>query len=146
MIVNSANTKAVAIPRKSIDALRVLVVDDDPFQLEFISDTLRSLGVSDITCAASGEKARDAIVRSKTQSPFDLLLSDLYMPGMDGFEFMASAVQAGFKVALIIVSGQGGDVMHSASLVAQLRRFNLLGTLPKPLDKAALAALLSKLG
>jgi CheY-like chemotaxis protein len=145
MNMNTTNTKTNSQPRKSISALKVLVVDDDPFQLEFISEVLRALGVRAITGAASGEKARDAIASSKTQEPFDLLLSDLHMPGMDGFEFMASAAQAGFKGALIIVSGQGGDVMHSAALVAQLRRFNLLGTLPKPLDKAALSSLLSKL-
>lgn len=142
--MTTANAKATNLPRKSTDALKVLVVDDDPFQLEFNSDVLRGLGVREITGVTSGEKALEAIAKSKTQGTFDLMLSDLHMPGMDGFEFMASAAQAGFKGGLIIVSGQGGDVRHSAALVAQLRRFNLLGTLPKPLDKAALAGLLSK--
>ncbi len=139
-----AVTKAGASARKSMDAWKVLVVDDDPFQLEFVSEVLRSLGVRDITGALSGAKAHHAIVQSQAQSPYDLLLCDLYMPGMDGFEFMASAAQAGFKGALIIVSGLGSDVRHSASLVAQLRRFNLLGTLPKPLEKSALSALLTQ--
>jgi hypothetical protein len=41
--------------------------------------------------------------------------------------------------------GQRSDVLHSAGLVAQLRRFKLLGTLPKPVQKAALKSLLAAL-
>jgi hypothetical protein len=35
--------------------------------------------------------------------------------------------------------------MHAASMVAKLRRFTLLGTVPKPVGRAALSALISKL-
>jgi CheY-like chemotaxis protein len=123
--------------------LQVLVVDDDPLQLEIISDLLRDLGVGIVTSAKSGAEAVRCIAGAR--SPFQLMVSDLQMPGMDGFEFMEAAAQGGFKGSLIIASGQSSDVMHSASLVARLRRFNLLGTLPKPVDPAALKDLLSKL-
>ena len=136
---------AYAGARKTVGALQVLVVDDDPFQLEFIAEVLRSLGVLDITLAASSELALQAQNRYRDGAPFDLLLCDLHMPGMDGFQLMEAIAGAGFKGALIIVSGQGSTVMRSASLVAQLRRFRLLGSLEKPLDKSALSALLSTL-
>jgi len=129
--------------RKSIGVLKVLVVDDDPFQLEFIADVLRSLGVHDITLAASSDQALQAQNRFKGVTPFDLLLSDLHMPGKDGFQLMEAMATAGYKGALIIVSGQDSTVMHSAALVAQLRRFKLLGSIKKPVDKAALSELLS---
>lgn len=128
---------------KMVEALKVLVVDDDPFQLEFIADVLRSLGVIDITLAASSEQALQLQNRYRDIAPFDLLLCDLHMPGMDGFQLMEMIAGAGYRGALIIVSGQGSTVMRSASLVAQLRRFRLLGTLEKPVDKSALSALLS---
>jgi CheY-like chemotaxis protein len=133
--------------QNSRSALKVLVIDDDPFQLEFIADTLKSLGVSDITLAESGNKALQAVTASQGRSAaaFDLMLCDLHMPGMDGFQYMASAAQSGFKGALIIVSGQDSKVVHSATLVAQLRRFNLLGTLQKPVDSSALSGLISKI-
>jgi CheY-like chemotaxis protein len=136
---------AYAGARKTVGALKVLVVDDDPFQLEFIAEVLRSLGVLDITLAASSELALQAQNRYRDGAAFDLLLCDLHMPGMDGFQLMEAIAGAGFKGALIIVSGQGSTVMRSAALVAQLRRFRLLGSLEKPLDKSALSALLSTL-
>jgi len=130
-------------PLKAIGTLKVLVVDDDPFQLEFITEVLRSLGVSDITQAADTDQAVQAQQRFRSASPFDLLLCDLHMPGKDGFQLMEAMAGAGYKGAVIIVSGQSSSVVHSASLVAQLRRFRLLGTLQKPIDKPALSALLS---
>lgn len=133
------------VTSKSRDALKVLVVDDDPFQLELIADTLRSLGLSDISEAASGETALQAIAHSKSGVAFDLMLCDLHMPGMDGFQFLASVAQGGFAGALIIVSGQTSDVLHSAELVAKLRRFTVLGSLAKPLDKAVLSQMIAAL-
>ncbi len=130
---------------KKRDALRVLVVDDDPFQLEVIAEALRDLGVIDITTAASGELALQAVLKANKLAAFDLMVSDLHMPGMDGFQYMDAVARSGFYTALIIVSGQSSEVMHSASLVAQLRRFKLLGTLSKPIDKTQLDALVSKL-
>ena len=62
---------------KSRDALKVLVVDDDPFQLEVIADTLRELGLRHITEVSSGDQALQSI---KNGPAFDLMLSDLHMP------------------------------------------------------------------
>ena len=124
---------------KSRGALSVLAVDDDPFEIEVIAALLGKLGVLDITKAVGGEAALRVL--EKRCASIDLMLTDLHMPGMDGFEFMASAAKLGFNGALIIVSGQNQEVVHSASLVAQLRRINLLGTLKKPVTKEALARL-----
>ncbi len=130
---------------KSREALRVLVVDDDLFQLELNTDLLKGLGVTDIITASNGDLALQAIAKAGGASGFHLMLTDLHMPGMDGFQFMEAAARNGFKGALIIVSGQSTEVMRSASLVAQLRRFKLLGTLTKPVVQTQLSSMLSKL-
>lgn len=132
-------------PPLSRNALRVLVVDDDPLQLEINSELLRALGVVDITTSTSADLALQAIAKSRGHAAFHLMLSDLHMPGMDGFQFMEAVERSGFAGSLIIVSGQSGTVMHSASLVARLRRLKLLGSLGKPVQEAALSELLAKL-
>jgi len=143
--MNISAAPSAKTPRKSRDALKVLVVDDDPFQLEVIADTLRELGIKNVTTASSGQAALQEIVKSKREGLYDLMLSDLHMPGMDGFQFLGAVAQGGFNGALIIVSGQSEDVVHSASLVAKLRRFTLLGSLPKPIAKSALSQLVQTL-
>lgn len=142
--MNSTVVKPTATS-KNRDALKVLVVDDDPFQLAIIADALRGLGLRDIIEAASGESALQAIAHSQSTGTFDLMLCDLHMPGMDGFQFLAAVAQGGFSGALIIVSGQTKDVLHSAELVAKLRRFTVLGSIAKPVDTAALSQMIATL-
>ena len=130
-----------AAPKRT-EALKVLLLDDDPFQLKLITGVLKGLGVIHVTASSSGA---EALRQVSSDQRFDLMLLDLHMPEMDGFQFMESLAKVGFNGALIIVSGQGEDIMHSASLVAKLRRFTLLGQVTKPIGKLALAELLAKL-
>lgn len=122
---------------------RVLVLDDDSFQLDLITEILKSLGFHDLTCVTNTAEALRRIA-VKTDS-FDLVLIDLHLPGEDGFQFMDGLAKADYKGALIIVSGQSQDVMRGASLVAKLRRFTLLGSLSKPVEREPLAALVRTL-
>jgi twitching motility two-component system response regulator PilH len=59
----------------------VLVVDDSPTDSHFLSEMLKKNGFS-VSTATSGE---DAIVKAKQTKP-DLILMDIVMPGMSGFE------------------------------------------------------------
>lgn len=140
--MTSHNTPPAATIPASHATLKVLLVDDDSFQQEMISDVLESLGVCNITTAANGEHALQCL---SEQPGFDLMLLDLHMPEMDGFKFMHSLAKTGYTGALIIVSGQSYDVMDAAAMVAKLRRFTLLGTVAKPVGVTAISNLLAKL-
>lgn len=119
---------------------RVLIVDDDHFQHEFLKGILAEMGILDVMAVDTGKQALDKI---QAKLGFNLMLLDLMMPGMDGFEFMEAAERHGFDGGLIIVSGQDEDVRIGAALVARMRRFRLLGSIQKPADKNALASLLA---
>jgi len=83
------------VPVCPLAGLRVLVVDDDRVSLLAITAMVRSWG-ADIRFAGSG---RDALRLIMEDAP-DLILSDLYMPDMDGFDLM--------KRVRELSPGQGG--------------------------------------
>jgi two-component system response regulator RegX3 len=60
---------------------RILVVDDEPSITEFVSYNLRKEGW-DVDVAASGDEALELAKRSD----FDLVVLDVMLPGMDGYE------------------------------------------------------------
>jgi DNA-binding NarL/FixJ family response regulator len=62
-------------------AKRLLVVDDDPGLLLAVSDTLRAEGYE----VATARRGADALVRVAEALP-DLIISDIRMPGMDGYQ------------------------------------------------------------
>ncbi len=116
--------------------LNVLIVDDDEFQVDFVSDLLQELGVKNITTANGGQRGLAAFDLAKVKP--DLLLCDIQMPDIDGFEFMNAMGERQFFGGVILMSGQGSRVLHSASLVAQLSRQNFLGNIEKPVSKSEL--------
>lgn len=64
-------------------AKRLLVVDDDPGLLLAVSDTLRAEGYD----VATARRGGDALVRVAEALP-DLIISDIRMPGMDGYQLV----------------------------------------------------------
>jgi DNA-binding NarL/FixJ family response regulator len=64
-------------------AKRLLVVDDDPGLLLAVSDTLRAEGYD----VATARRGADALVKVAQVLP-DLIISDIRMPGMDGYQLV----------------------------------------------------------
>jgi len=67
---------------KSREELRVLIVDDVPLNISVLRAMLRKNGITDIVCSTNG---KDALGKIHTDvKMFDLVLTDLWMPEMDG--------------------------------------------------------------
>jgi two-component system chemotaxis response regulator CheY len=114
---------------------RVLLVDDDASIRLLCSLNLRAAEF-EVTEAADGLQGFE----QATRHPPDLILSDLRMPGLDGFA-LAEALsrdEATRAVPIVFLSGETG--------VAERMRAYALGVagfVTKPFDPAALVALLS---
>jgi len=65
-------------------ALRVLVVEDDPDSLELMTYLFRAFGHQ-----ALGASSGTAALQLAAETPPDLILCDLRLPGMDGFELLS---------------------------------------------------------
>lgn len=68
--------------------MRILAVDDDETILDLLSEAMRVGGHGSLTKAASGRKALDIMANATT--PFDCILLDIQMPGIDGITLCAT--------------------------------------------------------
>ena len=81
---------------------RLLLVDDDPVLLEILSDVLRNEGFN-VTIANSGEGA-EHLLKNATP-PFELVLTDLVMPGKSGMDVLQTALKINPSCTVLILSG-----------------------------------------
>ena len=91
---------AMAVPQKA--AWEVLVVDDDPDIRDLLAEFFRS---RDLVCATAhdGRAATKALEQSRGR--FGLVLTDIAMPGADGFAVLAAARIANPHCYVVIVTG-----------------------------------------
>ena len=79
---------------------RVLVVDDDDEILEYLADVLEDSGF-DVYTAETPEKAKESLV----SVPFDVLVTDLVMPGINGLELARLVKKQKPHIKVILVTG-----------------------------------------
>lgn len=83
---------------------KVLIVDDDQAVSSMLYKVIQSNGLAADT-AASGEEA----LKILSAQSYDLILLDINMNGMDGFEVIQTIRRRGLKTPIIIVSGRKED-------------------------------------
>lgn len=109
---------------------RVLIVDDEAAQTRALCETLQAAGYA-TTGFTNGEDALKAL----RESQFDLLLTDLMMPGTDGITLLQSALAIDSDIAGIIMTGEGTiatavDAMKAGAIDYILKPFKLSVVLP----------------
>jgi CheY-like chemotaxis protein len=120
--------------------LEVLVVDDDPFALELVRESMTALGNLTVNCAADGVAAL-RLIKSGKVAP-DTLVCDIYMPNMDGLEFLEQLAQMRFKGDVILVSGVNIDMLDIARQIALTNGLQVTAAFVKPVAHSQWAAAL----
>ena len=114
----------------------ILVIDDDPIARTILSSYFASTGEANIQEAANGAEALNLICSSAVE--FDLIISDLNMPQMDGLEFLDRLKNLNFTGELILISGEHVAVLQSAEELAIAYDIGLRASIAKPLSKQKL--------
>ncbi|MFM6927372.1 MAG: response regulator [Bdellovibrio sp.] len=115
---------------------KVLVVDDSRDNRELIKTILNSSGL-EVTEVASGEEA----LHQAFKQPYDLVLMDIQMPGLDGFGTLSELRKRGFKAPIVALTAHAMKEDKDRALAA-----GFADHLTKPIDaKILLQALQSHL-
>ena len=120
-----SNPKSVVGPAPQVEGRgRLLVVDDDASVRKFLVETLSEEGHS-VAAAESGDLA----VEMLRNNPFDLIVTDLLMPGLSGIEVLQAAKQHDPRIEVIVVTAH-------ASIEAAIKalRSGAYDLITKPLD------------
>ena len=117
------------------DQHRVLIVDDNEDAAQTLRELMEALGAGEVRTASNGHDALEAAAQMHP----DIIMLDLSMPGMDGYE-LARRMRAeswGKQTLLIALTGWGQEQHRRRSKEAGFDRH-----LTKPVDPAALRAVL----
>jgi DNA-binding NtrC family response regulator len=104
--------------------IRLLVVDDDQSTLASLSRAFRMAGYEAVVC----DNATRAIALLKSER-FDLVFSDVVMPGKDGLAMLADVREAGISTPIIMVSGQA-----TVDMAVRATRLGAVDFLEKPIS------------
>jgi signal transduction histidine kinase/HAMP domain-containing protein len=87
--------------------LRILIIDDDPLIIESVRETLRADGHR-VTAAEGGQAGIDAFEAARAAGePFELVITDLGMPYVDGRRVAASIKAASPNTPVVLLTGWG---------------------------------------
>lgn len=96
---------------------RVLVAEDNPAVREFIVRSLMSAGYNAVA-VTDGQQALDSLAKEK----FDVLVTDIVMPNVDGIALALKAVRLFPDLRIVMISGYAQERMRAHNLDALVHR------------------------
>jgi signal transduction histidine kinase/HAMP domain-containing protein len=121
--------------------MRLLIVDDDPLIIESLRETLRADGHR-VTAAEGGQAGIDAFEAARARgAPFELVITDLGMPYVDGRRVSAAIKAASPNTPVVLLTGWGQRLTAENQIPPHVDR-----VLNKPPRLSELRAALAELG
>jgi CheY-like chemotaxis protein len=118
-----------------LERARILIADDNARSGEILTAMIERLGAT-VIAVTGGEEA----ILQLNHSPFDLLLVDAQMPGIDGFEVARNARRLVRPPVTVVMLG--ASAIHSDA--AESRRIGIQHYVVKPVSEADLTATLQR--
>lgn len=103
--------EASVLHADSLAGLRLLLVEDDPAVRSILERGIKRFGPL-ITTAADGLIALEIL---DTGAQFDVLVSDIMMPGIDGVELASRCLESRPDIGIILISGFAEAPLHRAA-------------------------------
>jgi EAL domain-containing protein (putative c-di-GMP-specific phosphodiesterase class I)/CheY-like chemotaxis protein len=113
---------------------RVLIVDDEPMQVRSIGRALRARGY-EVNSASNGREASALLA----QDVFDVVLSDIAMPSMDGIALLQFVRERALDVPVVLVTGE-----PTVSTAVKALEYGAFHYLTKPLELPDLEEVIEK--
>src|SRR5205814_7934960 len=130
----TTNAQPAQLPRPATTRPRVLVVDDEASIRDLLAKTL-ALAEYEVDVAPDGRSALDRM----RMYPYDLLIADLKMPGMDGLTVIREAKRYKSDLPVIIITG-----FSTESSAIEAVNLGVAGYLTKPFRVPQVLAAASK--
>ena len=121
-----------------LSGLEVMVVDDEVDIRDLLAEHLHGHGLV-VTTVPDGQAAVAALERSNGR--FGLVLTDINMPGADGFDVLRAARRANAAAKVVVITGYA-----SGDSAQQAFRLGALDYLPKPFKLGQLDTILRGIG
>jgi EAL domain-containing protein (putative c-di-GMP-specific phosphodiesterase class I) len=125
----------------TVRPLKVLILEDNPFQLMALHQMLNANQVFDVLAAESVEAAQCSL---NHRGAVDIAICDLQMDGPDGLSLIRYLAQARQATALIILSSADTTVLEAVAQLARQQGLEVLGYLQKPASVASIGNLLEQ--
>jgi signal transduction histidine kinase/ABC-type uncharacterized transport system substrate-binding protein len=121
---------------RDVKAIRILIVDDVPMNLRVAKALFNKIGFNNVFTAGSGKEALEFLEKK----PIDLVLSDMWMPEMNGTQLSAE-IKKSPKLSHIPVVAQTADVETSGNF--DMSYFDAI--ILKPLTKEKLSHMVKRI-
>jgi CheY-like chemotaxis protein len=117
----------------------ILVIDDDVQFLQYLNEVLSDEG-HNVETVPNGSKG----MRMLTQKPFDILITDIFMPEKDGIELLRDLRKTKIEIKIIAISGGGNNYSPEMAL-SVAKMLGTARTLNKPFTKKDLLPVINEM-